>query len=151
MGLASLERRVLWASRGDRLSFTTEVRLCFCFWLDTGLTVDCEERVSTATAYLTPDVIARPNLTVAVGATVRSLPRPAFRSDSPSQVTRILFSDATPTSPPRAIGVEFVSLDIPFPTSTAPRTLYRAKAKKEVILTAGSIGSPHVRFALSPL
>ncbi|ORY57716.1 hypothetical protein BCR35DRAFT_309616 [Leucosporidium creatinivorum] len=85
-------------------------------------------RVSAATAYLTPDVIARPNLTVSVGATV----------------TRILFSNSTP---PRATGVEFTSLDNPWPTITGKpqsRTLYRASARKEVILTAGVIGSPHI-------
>lgn len=63
-----------------------------------------------------------------------------------SQVTRILFSD---TMPPRAIGVEFTALDHPYPDVTkldAPRALFRATAAKEVILSAGSMGSPHVSY-----
>ena len=68
------------------------------------------ERVSSEAAYLTPDVIARPNLVVAIHATV----------------TQILF-ESQPTGKPRAIGVEFAK------TEYGPR--YQAKAKKEVILS----------------
>ncbi|KAM0787130.1 hypothetical protein ACM66B_006382 [Microbotryomycetes sp. NB124-2] len=84
-------------------------------------------RVSAATAYLTPEVIDRPNLTVVSGATV----------------TRILFSD---DDTPTAVGVEYTSLDHPYPTATGfrPRHLYRASAKRDVLVTAGSIGTPHL-------
>lgn len=52
------------------------------------------QRVSTETAYLSPAVLARPNLTVATHAVV----------------TRILFKPSPSTSgEPRAIGVEFAS------------------------------------------
>jgi choline dehydrogenase len=68
------------------------------------------ERVSSEAAYLTPDVIARPNLTVAIHATV----------------TQLLFEKQS-TGKPRAIGVEFSK------TEDGPR--YQAKAKKEVILS----------------
>jgi choline dehydrogenase len=68
------------------------------------------ERVSSEAAYLTPDVRARPNLTVAIHATV----------------TKILFEDL-PTGKPRAIGVEFAK------TEDGPR--YQVNAKKEVILS----------------
>jgi choline dehydrogenase len=68
------------------------------------------ERVSSETAYLTPDVIARPNLTVAIHATV----------------TQILF-EIQPTGKRRAVGVEFAKAE------DGPR--YQAKAKKEVILS----------------
>lgn len=64
-------------------------------------------------------------------------------------MTRILF-DAS--SPPRAVGVEFTSLDKPFPSLTSlakgkeeKRVLYRAMARKDVLLTAGAFGSPQVR------
>ena len=68
------------------------------------------ERVSSESAYLTPDVIARPNLTVVIHATV----------------TQILF-ESQPTGKPRAVGVEYAK------TEDGPR--YQAKAKKEVILS----------------
>jgi choline dehydrogenase len=69
------------------------------------------ERVSSEAAYLTPDVIARPNLTVAIHATA----------------TRILFENLPSSAKPRAVGVEFAK------TEDGPR--YQVKAKKEVILS----------------
>ena len=69
------------------------------------------ERVSSEAAYLTPDVWARSNLTVAIHATV----------------TRILFEDQPSSVKPRAVGVEFSK------TEDGPR--YQARAKKEVILS----------------
>lgn len=68
------------------------------------------ERVSSEAAYLTPDVLDRPNLTVAIHATV----------------TQILFESKS-TGKVRAVGVEFAK------TENGPR--YQAKAKKEVILS----------------
>ncbi|KAK4047830.1 hypothetical protein OIV83_005173 [Microbotryomycetes sp. JL201] len=89
--------------------------------------IDKGSRVSTATAYLTPEVIARPNLTVVGGATV----------------TRILFSD---DETPRAVGVEYTPLDRPYPSVTGfqPKQLYRASVKRDVLVTSGSIGTPHL-------
>ena len=66
-------------------------------------------RVTTETAYFTPDVLNRPNLTIATH----------------SQVTKILFD--TKDGKTRAVGVEFTR------SKTAPR--FRVRAKKEVILS----------------
>ncbi|KAG2067902.1 alcohol oxidase [Suillus decipiens] len=79
-------------------------------------------RVTTESAYLTDDVLARPNLTVVTYA----------------RVTKILFD--TSSSIPRAIGVEFSSksnVGIVGPT-------FRAHATKEVIVSGGAIYSPHI-------
>ncbi|KAK0484601.1 hypothetical protein IW261DRAFT_1457701 [Armillaria novae-zelandiae] len=73
------------------------------------------ERVSSESAYLTPEVLARPNLKVAVN----------------SHVTRILFD-----SEKRAVGVEYANLE------NGPR--YQSHARKEVILSAGAVHSPHI-------
>jgi GMC oxidoreductase len=64
-------------------------------------------RVTTESAYLTPAVLSRLNLTIAVNASV----------------TRIIFDTTGPN--PRAVGVEFSSRD---------RLRFRVRAKKEVIL-----------------
>ncbi|KLO10967.1 alcohol oxidase [Schizopora paradoxa] len=76
------------------------------------------QRVSTESAYLTPEVLKRPNLTV--GTSV--------------QVTRILCDVAG--SKPKAVGVEFAG------QKTGPR--YRVKARKEVILCAGAVHTPQI-------
>lgn len=65
-------------------------------------------RVTTESAYLTPAVLSRPNLTVAVKASA----------------TRIIFD--TSGSRPRAVGVEFAS------SRYGPR--FHVRAKNEVIL-----------------
>ncbi|KAJ7649976.1 hypothetical protein FB45DRAFT_6397 [Roridomyces roridus] len=75
------------------------------------------QRVSSETAYLTPDVLARPNLKVAINA----------------QVTRILFEQSDGAL--RAVGVAFAQ------KADGPR--YQARAK-EVVLSAGAIHSPHI-------
>lgn len=66
------------------------------------------ERVSAETAYLTPDVLARPNLRVAIHA----------------HVTRILFE--TVDGATRATGVEFARGE--------KMMRYRARARREVIV-----------------
>ncbi|KAF8882575.1 GMC oxidoreductase-domain-containing protein [Infundibulicybe gibba] len=76
------------------------------------------ERVSSESAYLTGDVLARPNLKVAICA----------------QVTQILFEKVGDTI--RATGVEFSG------TQDGPR--YRAKAKSEIIVAGGAIHSPQI-------
>ncbi|KAJ6507877.1 hypothetical protein C8R47DRAFT_1208899 [Mycena vitilis] len=76
------------------------------------------QRVSSESAYLTPDVLARPNLQVAIHA----------------QVTRVLFDQVDGAT--RAVGVEFAN------SANGPR--YRAHAGKEVIISAGAIHSPHI-------
>ncbi|KAI0634450.1 GMC oxidoreductase [Trametes polyzona] len=75
------------------------------------------QRESTATAYLTDEVLSRPNLTVATTVLVE----------------KILFDKS---GVPRAIGVE---LSI---SPTSPR--YRVAASREVILCAGSVGTPQI-------
>ncbi|KAJ7285268.1 hypothetical protein C8J57DRAFT_1671770 [Mycena rebaudengoi] len=75
------------------------------------------ERVSSETAYLTQDVLSRPNLKVAIHA----------------QVTRVLFDQVEGAT--RAVGVEFAN------SANGPR--YKAHARKEVILSGGAIHSPH--------
>ena len=64
-------------------------------------------RVTSEFAYLTPEVLARPNLKVITRA----------------HVTRILFDNSGPT--PRAVGAEFTQPD---------GETYRVKARKEVVL-----------------
>ena len=73
-------------------------------------------RCTTQYAYLTAEVLARPNLKVITNA----------------HVTRILFDESGPT--PRAVGVEFKRKDDKF----------RVTARKEVVLSAGAVHSPHV-------
>ncbi|KAJ5218101.1 uncharacterized protein N7498_000200 [Penicillium cinerascens] len=75
------------------------------------------QRSSLATAFLTPDVLQRPNLYVACH----------------SHVTRILFDRLT-TNQPTAIGVEF--------QTKQKGILFEVHARKEVILSAGSINTP---------
>ncbi|KAK2462676.1 hypothetical protein APHAL10511_005292 [Amanita phalloides] len=76
------------------------------------------QRVSSETAYLTPDALARPNLTVVVHA----------------RVTRILLEKSA--SGIRATGVEFAK------SVEGPR--YQAMATRDVVLSAGAIHSPHI-------
>ncbi|KAJ7261714.1 hypothetical protein B0H12DRAFT_1013392 [Mycena haematopus] len=76
------------------------------------------QRVSSETAYLTKGVLARPNLKVAIHA----------------QITRIIFDQVDGEM--RALGVEFAK------GPNGPR--YRARARKEIILSAGAIHSPHI-------
>ncbi|CDO68788.1 GMC oxidoreductase [Trametes cinnabarina] len=77
------------------------------------------ERSSTATAYLTSDVLRRPNLTVAVTV----------------MTERILFAQ-TPEGAPRAVGIQVSS------RRSGPR--FAVGASKEVIVCAGAIGSPQL-------
>ena len=73
---------------------------------------------SVAVAYLSPDVLSRPNLTIAVD----------------TMVEKILFDESG--AEPRAIGVE---------VSKTPKSLkYRVHATREVILSAGAIATPHL-------
>lgn len=78
------------------------------------------QRSSAATAYLTRDVINRPNLDIAIKA----------------QVTRILFDTETDASKPAAIGVELQN------AKDSSASLYEVFAKREVILCGGSVNSP---------
>ncbi|KAI0775063.1 GMC oxidoreductase [Trametes elegans] len=75
------------------------------------------KRVTTESAYLTPKVLARPNLKVITRA----------------HVTRVLFDTSHPTT--RAIGVEF----------TQPKgETFRVRARKEIVLAAGAVHTPQV-------
>ncbi|KZV65224.1 GMC oxidoreductase [Peniophora sp. CONT] len=76
-------------------------------------------RHSTAHAYLTADVLARPNLSVAVNA----------------HVEKVLFKEEG--GEPRVIGVQLSP-------SSSPGNKYRVRAKREVILSAGAIATPHL-------
>ncbi|THV07247.1 choline dehydrogenase [Dendrothele bispora CBS 962.96] len=69
-------------------------------------------------AYLTSEVLSRPNLSVVIHSTV----------------TRILFE--TIDGETRAVGVEYAE------TQWSKR--YRVKARKEVILSAGAVHTPHI-------
>ncbi|KIJ46345.1 GMC oxidoreductase [Sphaerobolus stellatus SS14] len=77
-------------------------------------------RVSAEAAYLTPDVLNRPNLKVAIF----------------SPVSKIIFD--TSKNPVKAVGVEFTS------GLKNDGKRYRVRVKKEVILAAGAIHSPHI-------
>ncbi|KAJ8509457.1 hypothetical protein ONZ45_g8377 [Pleurotus djamor] len=79
-------------------------------------TIGKSKRASSATTYLRPDVIARPNLDVLITAQVTRLIKNGVRGRVPV-VTGVEFSQS-PSSPK-----------------------FTLKAKKEVILSAGSIGS----------
>ncbi|KAH9481749.1 Dehydrogenase str4 [Psilocybe cubensis] len=76
------------------------------------------ERSSAEGAYLTPEVLARPNLVVAINATV----------------TRVLFERDVESTV--ASGVEFAN------SEDGPR--FQARAKKQVIISAGAVQSPHL-------
>lgn len=77
------------------------------------------QRSSAAAAYLTADVIQRSNLKIASGQVV----------------TKIIFDTSGVT--PKAIGVEMAA------SSLSP-IRYLARARKEVLLSAGAISSPHL-------
>jgi choline dehydrogenase-like flavoprotein len=74
------------------------------------------ERVNAETAYLTPEVLKRPNLKVSIN----------------SPVTRIIFS--THGGNKRAVGVEFAK------QKGGPR--YRVRVRQEVVLSYDSSLSP---------
>ncbi|KIY62126.1 GMC oxidoreductase [Cylindrobasidium torrendii FP15055 ss-10] len=75
-------------------------------------------RVSSETAYLTPDVLQRPNLKVAIHA----------------NVTRIIVE--TEDGEKRATGVEI--------TDKSGKHTYTIKARREVVLAAGAVHSPQI-------
>ncbi|KAH9017381.1 GMC oxidoreductase [Lactarius pseudohatsudake] len=80
--------------------------------------IDKGQRNSIANAYLPPNVLSRPNLTIAVKTIVE----------------KILFDESG--AEPRAIGVE---------VSKSPKSpKYRVRATREVILSAGTVGTPHL-------
>ncbi|CAL1702481.1 unnamed protein product [Somion occarium] len=85
-----------------------------------GIVDEHGNRVSTASAYLTPEVLSRSNLTVAVN----------------TYVEKILFSEEKGS--PRAVGVQVAS------SASGPK--YRVAATREVILAAGVVSSPHLLF-----
>jgi choline dehydrogenase len=76
------------------------------------------QRVSAETAYLTPDVLARPNLIVVTDA----------------QVIKVLFDTTGAT--PIATGVEFVE------SGLLTSTIYRVHARKEVVVSYVSVSLP---------
>lgn len=80
------------------------------------------ERSSTSSAYLPTPVLDRPNLKVLID----------------SRITRVLFDDAL-GSEPRVVGVEIAQ------SANGPR--FRVGAAKEVILSAGAIGTPQILMA----
>lgn len=75
---------------------------------------------STAVSYLTPDVLKRSNLKIAVNC----------------RVEKILFDKSSDSTSPRAIGVEF--------RRQRDGPLFRVASKKEVLLCGGAVSSPHV-------
>jgi choline dehydrogenase len=79
-------------------------------------------RVTTESAYLTDDVLARPNLKVVTHA----------------RVSKVLFDTSSGT--PRATGVEFASKSRM--NEIGPK--FRARATKEVIVSGGAIHSPQI-------
>ncbi|KAJ6535925.1 pyranose dehydrogenase [Mycena vulgaris] len=83
-------------------------------WLQS--TINHGERSSSARSYLAPQYISRPNLHVLLHA----------------QVSRVLQSTENSL---RFTNVEF---------SQDTKTLYNATASKEIVLSAGSVGTPHI-------
>ncbi len=74
---------------------------------------------SSATAYLTPEVLERPNLTVAISVTTE----------------KVLF-ERTPEGTPKAVGVQLSA------SREGPR--FAVRASREVIMCAGVVGSPQI-------
>ncbi|KAF9467982.1 hypothetical protein BDZ94DRAFT_1372827 [Collybia nuda] len=77
---------------------------------------ETRQRVSAESAYLTTEVRGRPNLVIAIHA----------------QVTKIIFNDAGT----KAVAVEFAN--------SQAGSCYRARSRKEIILSAGAIHSPQI-------
>ncbi|CCM03610.1 uncharacterized protein FIBRA_05748 [Fibroporia radiculosa] len=77
-----------------------------------------KRRVTTESSYLTPSALARPNLKVATKA----------------RVARIIFDNTSNGSGLRAVGVQY----------TNAGELYEVRARKEVIVSAGALHTPHV-------
>ncbi|KAJ7461324.1 GMC oxidoreductase [Mycena galericulata] len=77
------------------------------------------ERSSAATAYLTPDVLNRANLTVAVD----------------TRITRLIIEDAKGDEPPRATGVL---------TALKNGRLFAVAARREVIVSTGTVVTPQL-------
>lgn len=75
---------------------------------------------SAATAYLSPSVRARPNLTIALN----------------THCTKVTLSPATANGERTCTGAEFAT------SADGPRTT--VKAHKEVIICSGSIGTPQI-------
>ncbi|KAI0045893.1 GMC oxidoreductase [Auriscalpium vulgare] len=75
-------------------------------------------RSSVANSYLTPSVRNRPNLTIAIHTVIE----------------KILFSDASGT--PQAVGLQVSK------SQDAPK--FRVMARKEVLVCAGAVGTPHL-------
>ncbi|KAF7345143.1 hypothetical protein MSAN_01890400 [Mycena sanguinolenta] len=92
-------------------------------WLQ--YTIGDGERSSSATGYLTPDVLQRPNLDVLLHAQV-------------SKLVNLTKSRVSPSEPFAFQGVEFKY------ATNAGSSLYVAKASKEIILSAGPIGTPQI-------
>ncbi|KDR69729.1 hypothetical protein GALMADRAFT_128311 [Galerina marginata CBS 339.88] len=89
-------------------------------------------RCSSACAYYTP-FADRPNLTVLTEVLVTRL---LWHPSSPPPPPSLSSSSSTsPTARPRAIGVEFKSKD---------GQLTQLRVRKEVVLSAGAIGSPKI-------
>lgn len=82
---------------------------------------------SSATAYLTPEVVARKNLTVAVKCLVTQL---IFDSQD---------SKGSPGAEPRVVGVEITNS-----SSKKPWKRWTVRCNKEVILSAGAIATPQL-------
>ncbi|KAL0576521.1 hypothetical protein V5O48_005466 [Marasmius crinis-equi] len=80
-------------------------------------------RVSTESAYLTPDVLARSNLKVVINASV----------------TKVLFHKSG-DGETKAVGVEFAK--------DRNGKVWRAKANEEVVLCGGAIHSPQVSYPI---
>jgi choline dehydrogenase len=78
------------------------------------------ERVTSETSYLTPDVLARPNLTVVTNA----------------QVTKIVFNKNGEDTV--ATGVEFIE------NTVLPSKTFKVYCRKEVVLSAGAVHSPYI-------
>ncbi|KAJ7699844.1 alcohol oxidase [Mycena metata] len=88
-------------------------------WLQ--FTIGHGERSSSATGYLTPGVIQRPNLDVLLHAQASKLVNPTQSKVSPNEP------------------VTFQGVQFRYGTS-----LFVAKASKEIILSAGTIGTPQI-------
>ncbi|KAG6896162.1 hypothetical protein C0992_009911 [Termitomyces sp. T32_za158] len=87
-------------------------------WLQ--LTIDDGKRSSSATSYLAPNFIRRPNLHVLLN----------------TRVTRLLKTSKSTKRP--------VIRTVEFANENTPEARNKLTARKEVILSAGTVGTPHI-------
>lgn len=132
LGLVSLASVILSSQGKYRL-------LSMAAWQQS--TIGNGERSSAATAYLGPEVRKRPNLSILLNAYVtRVLSAPSTTGDKPSFRTVEIGDKSTRAFVSSIYTRQPLTMSLPHPG----RVLATVKASKEVILSAGVIGTPQI-------